>query len=1022
MKRVLLKVLTNILAALLILVYFGNIIAGQFSGQINGFLGISTSMIVPIDGAEDDNTYKRYYESTYKSVAELKAAGLAKAEEVEAEGAVLLKNNGILPLQGTEVSLFGAAASDPVYGGTGSGAVNTSDAPTFVDAFTRSGITVLNTALLDWYTAEEYGRKFTGGGAGINEAKWSKINKSDAASSYGKGEVAIFIVGRVGGEANDLKAVDHVDAGPNPLGADVDANADYLYLCKEELGILKGLKGLKDEGKISGIVVLFNSANPVSCEFLDDETYGIDAAMWIGSVGQTGIYAIGDLLSGKVNPSGSLPDTWWQNNLLDPAMANFGSYAYTNAKDYTFTGSAAKYSNSVVYQEGIYLGYRYTETRYEDVVLGTPKAGDFKYNEVVAYPFGYGLSYTTFEMSNLQVEKQRAGAETVYTVSVDVKNTGSVAGKKAVQIYAQKPYTDYDKQNQIEKPSVELVGYGKTGLLEAGASETVTVTVPEYFLTSYDALGSGSYILEDGTYYLTAAGDSHQAVNNVLAAKGKSAADGMTADGDKALVYSTDYVFDAESYSQAYGTGNKVTSLFAMADVNRYSGKGDNSVVYASRSDWEGTLSLWGDTNEDGYNDNFVKLALTDAMYKDLILDAADLPANDDNWPTMGSEETSYMLINLMDDENGNTIPYDDPMWDDLLDQLTYEELSTLCAVGLRMTIHVESIGKPGTLDHNGPSGVTQKYSAGSNGYAVVNNDPDKDLTGTCFPCNGIIAATMNDKLAREVGDMIGEDAMWAGYAGFYGSGVNIHRTPYAGRVFEYYSEDGILTGLIDAQETLGIQSKGVYVYNKHFALNDQELQRNGISTWCNEQAMREIYLRAFELPIVNADAKCVMTAFNRIGPVWAGACKELVTDWLRGEAGMTGFAVTDMYEADYMSKPHEVLAGNDIPDNYPGTYGTSQVGSTDTFLGFEFADYGPNGATPNAPLARAMRESSHRILYTVLHSRGMDGIKENTRIVTITPWWQTALNNAQMGLAIATALSALLLLIDIATGKKKAK
>jgi hypothetical protein len=260
------------------------------------------------------------------------------------------------------------------------------------------------------------------------------------------------------------------------------------------------------------------------------------------------------------------------------------------------------------------------------------------------------------------------------------------------------------------------------------------------------------------------------------------------------------------------------------------------------------------------------------------------------------------------------------------------------------------------------------------------------------------------------------------------GSGVNIHRTPYAGRVFEYYSEDGILTGLIDTYETQGIQSKGVYVYNKHFALNDQELQRQGLGTWCNEQAMREIYLRAFELPIVYADAKCVMTAFNRIGAVWAGSSYELITSWLRGEAGMSGHAVTDMYEGDYMSKPHEVLAGNDIPDNFPGTTGTNISGASTSNLGFEFAAYGPNGETPNAQIAQALRTSSHRVLYTVLHSRGMDGISSNSSVVQVTTWWQMILIVTQWTTLALTVLFAGLLILDICKEKglckrcKKAK
>lgn len=492
--------------------------------------------------------------------------------------------------------------------------------------------------------------------------------------------------------------------------------------------------------------------------------------------------------------------------------------------------------------------------------------------------------------------------------------------------------------------------------------------MPEYFLTSYDALGTGVYIMEDGTYYLTAADNSHEAANNILAAKGYTTADGMTSEGNASMTYTMDYTFDAQTYAQAYGTGNDVTSLFASADINRYEGKGDNSVTYVSRSNWEGTLMLWADENEDGENDNYVKLSMTDQMYQDTILDAADIPANDDQWPVMGSDETSYSLIQLLQNEDGSEIAYDDPMWEDLLNQLTYEDMSRLCAVGLRMTVSLESIGKPETLDHNGPSGVTQKYSAGPNGYANQTNDPDKEQTGTCYPCNGILAATMNDQLVQEVGELIGEDAMWAGYAGFYGSGLNIHRTPYAGRVFEYYSEDGILTGLIDTYETIGIQSKGVYVYNKHFALNDQELQRQGLGTWCNEQAMREIYLRAFELPIVNADAKCVMTAFNRIGAVWSGACSELLTDWLRGEAGMTGFAVTDMYEGDYMSKPHEVLAGNDIPDNFPGTTGTGVDTASSGDLGY--SEYGCEGM-PNLHSSKP-RRGDHTEEYQAIYHEFM--------------------------------------------------
>ena len=976
-KRTLKKAFLNITAGLCAIVFTGNVIAGECAGQINSALGTATSKVVSTLAEGETEGYARYFESKYNSIAELKAAGEAKVREVEGEGIVLLKNdNNVLPLkEGSDVALVGVTILDPVYGGTGSGAVDANGAANYYDVMTQAGYNVVDKALLDYYIEKEAKRN----AHEIGEVKWSKVKKNNG-DTIGNGEDVIFVVGRVGGEGNDVTVT-----------IDDTLDDDYLKLNENELSILEGLKELKDDGKIRSITMIINSANPMSVGFLNDEAYGVDAALWVGSVGQTGIYAVGDVISGKTNPSGSLPDTWWVDNQLNPVQNNFGSYTYADANSFDLGTNANKFNQYVVYQEGIYLGYKYTETRYEDVVMGTPNAGDFNYNSIVGYPFGFGLSYTSFSFSDMQVEKTGEGQQTSYDVSVKVTNTGAVAGKKTVQVYAQKPYTEYDKQNGIEKAAVELAGYGKTAILQPGESEVVKVNVPEYFLTSYDATGTGVYILDEGHYYLTVADDSHAAANNILAAKGMTTENGMTAAGDASLTYGMDYTFDAETYATSYGTGSEVKSLFADADVNRYEGSGDNSVVYYSRSNWAGTVTSGP-----------VQLAMTAQIAADAKLDDSDLPdATGIEFPTMG-ESANLQLVNMMDYD------YDDPQWDIFMDQLTYEQMAKLCANGLRMTINIDAIGKPLTVDHNGPSGVTQKYSVGENGYAVQTNDPQKDIKGTCYPCNGIIAATFNDELIREVGELIGEDAMWAGYAGLYGTGLNIHRSPYAGRVFEYYSEDGTLTGLVDTAETLGIQSKGVYVYNKHFVLNDQENNRAGIATWINEQALREIYLRAFELPIVNADAKCVMTAFNRLGAQWAGAYTELLTDWLRGEAGMEGFAVTDMYDDTYMVKANEVVAGNDIPDNYVGD-DISQ-----------FAAYGPNGTTPNAAVAQALRTSSKRVLYTVLHSRGMDGISSNTQIVSVTPWWQMTLNVAQWTLTGLTALALLLLLLDMAPRKKK--
>ena len=989
-KRTLKKVFLNVSAALLTIAYVGNLVAAENAGQINAFLGTSTSKTVKIDETLEED-YPRYFESKFTSIADLKAAGLAKVQEVEAEGIVLLKNEGnTLPLAaGSEVSLFGITTIDPVYGGTGSGAVDAAGAPNYVDVFGKSGLTVKNTDLMDYYAEQKADENLGRNNYAIGEGAWKKVKKNlGDDNEQVEGTDAFFVIGRVGGEGSDMTR----GAGKEDAGSDGE---DYLTLNEDEMGMLEGLAGLKEDGVIRSITVIINSANPISTGFLFDEELAIDAAMWVGSVGQTGLYAVGDVVSGAVNPSGSLPDTWWMDNMANPVMNNFAAYTYDDFKTY-FPGGDTAFTKYVVYQEGIYLGYKYTETRYEDVVMGTPKAGKFDWSKTVSFPFGFGLSYSTFRLSDMEVTKSGEGQQTIYTVTVNVKNTGSAAGKKTVQIYAQKPYTDYDKANQIEKASVELVGYGKTQILQPGESETVTVTIPEYYLTSFDTYGTGAYILEDGTYFLTAAENSHAAVNNILSAKGYTPDDGMTAEGNDSLVYSFEQTFDKDTYAAAYGTGAEVTPLFADADMNRYEGAEGQTITYYSRSDWEGTVTP-----------GTVKLTMTAQIAADVVLDDSDLPDGTGiEFPTMG-ENADLQLINMMD------FDYNDPMWDTFMDQLTFDQMAVITCTGLRETAAVQEIGKPYTVDHNGPSGVTQKYAylESGNGYAVVENDPDKNTKGTCYPCNGIVAATFNDQLVREVGELIGEDAMWAGYAGLYGTGLNIHRSPYSGRVFEYYSEDGMLTGLIDTAETLGIQSKGVYVYNKHFVLNDQEENRAGIGTWCNEQALREIYLRAFELPIVNADAKCVMTAYNRLGAQWSGAYYNLLTGWLRGEAGMSGFAVSDMYDYSYMVGANEIAAGNDIPDGELLTNG------------YSLKPYAQGGAAENAAVVQAMRESSKRVLYTVLHSRGMDGISSNMKVVSVTPWWQATLNYAEYTLMALTALAAVLLILDIAgIGKKEKK
>ena len=943
-----------------------------------------------------------YYPSSYEKLSDLIADGRALGEEVMEEGVVLLKNDDVdgdpaLPLKegARNVTLFGVGAVDPVYGGTGSGAVDTATAPTFKAALERDNLFSVNSTVWDWYNAHpEYKRVLGSTGAGtsgvttIGEAPWAEVDAAMGTSYQQFGNAAIVVLSRVGGEGADLPR------GNKSLSQLVDNNGSkgdstegmYLKLSPKEIDLLKGLKAEKDAGNFDKIILLLNTTNQIEADFMEDDQYGIDAALWMGTPGQTGLYGVADILAGNVNPSGVLPDTFWAAHSENPAMANFGVYTYEGAPD----SVQAYYKSYVVYQEGVYVGYRYTETRYEDYVMGTTGAGEYDYDSVVTYPFGTNLSYSQFTYSNFKVEEGGTEAEPVYTVSVDVTNNGPYKGKKTVQVYLQKPYGDYNTTNGVEAPSVELAGFAKTDILDVNQTVTVEVQVSQRQFASYDATSAKTYVLTGGDYYLTVADDAHAAANNILAKKGYTPAETdnrMDAVGNSDLATDAiELATDTEKYSSSAATGEKITNQFDFADWNKYENRGSDSVTYVTRSNWTGTLPA-------DVNDNVV-LHWSTQLQTDMnalgIQGETKLPADNGEYPTYGSTETDYKLIELLQDEEGNPIPYNDEKWDALLDQLTWEEQVDLVRYGMRTTGAIDSIDKPDTLDHNGPSGLTEDYYKGD-GLANEKKDPDRQSKPMCYPAGGILAATCNLELMYKVGDLIGEDALWAGYNGLYGPGSNIHRTPYSGRNFEYYSEDGFLSGMICGYECSGMEANGLYVYNKHIGLNDQEDQRRGISAWANEQAVREIYMRAFELPIIIAGTQAeiddqtvtlkgasgVMTAFNRMGLYWSSMNKGLMTDFLRNECGMTGIAVTDMWSGDaspYMNLPAMLAAGTNLVDG--------QRPATDMDA----------SKTGHADVAWGMRESVHRILYTVVHSNKMNGVAVGSSMVTVTPWWQVVL------------------------------
>ena len=985
------KIFLNIFIIIFGITTVGSDIALANAGAITAFLGQSTQEVV--NDSDSESIIKNF--SDFSSIKELQIYASAITAQVTEEGAVLLKNdNNALPLSsGAKVNLYSSSSVNYIYSGGGSSFAKKADFISLKEGLESSNFQV-NQDLWNWYAENpSYFGDHTSNTSSdkaaytIKDAKWDDIN---TAAKSNEAEAAIFVLSRYGTEATDLKFTG---------GSATDySNGNYLELSPTEIDVLKNLKALKDAGKISKIIVLLNSVNQVECDYINDPAYGIDAVLWVGIGGTSGTLGIGRILSGEVSPSGKLTDTYWTSHHYNPVYANFGSY--DNEGEVLSTANGGKSNRYVVYQEGIYLGYRYTETRYEDTVLGAANVGDYDYSKIVAYPFGYGLSYTEFEYTDMTVTENKA--DDTYTVTVTVKNTGNVKGKESVQIYLQQPYIN----GGIEKSSVELVGYAKTSVLEPGASETVTVNVDGRWFASYDAYNAKTYVLDAGDYYLTAAKNAHDAINNILSHKQN--VDHVTMDSSKmvgegkfSLVYKTTKEEDKTTYSVSKVTGNAITNQFDNADLNLYGAANTaNAVQYISRNNWDGTVKF-GMTESHALLNNQVIVTVTPEMVEDGKKGSQKIEKDDVAYPTYGADNdmTLASLITIVDGKP-QFVSFDDPRWDALLDQLTWEDTVMLLSNGLRKTFGIDSIGKPVTIDGNGAlgpvGGTNYSYNdnenAGTNRFAFLYGDPDMESSPISYPCAALIAATMNDELAFELGSIIGEDCLWAGYSGLYGFGCNMHRGTYNGRAFEYYSEDPILSGYITASQVEGIRSEGVYVYMKHAILNEQEKNREGVNTWSNEQAIRQIYARPFQIAIEEAGAENLMTGFNRIGVQWTSQ-HGFINNVFRDEFGMQGFAVSDYWQSGYMDLVGGILGGCALPD------GDTANNAENSALYKYSEGYGT--------LAWAMREEAHRILYVVVNSVAMNGYSASTRFISITPMWIKLLEGAKTGVTISFGMSA---------------
>jgi len=874
----------------------------------------------------DEDPEAIYYAQDYENDEQRLQVGADICYQVEAEGAVLLTNNGALPLAaGSKVSTLSTSSVDMVYGGTGSGNVDASKADDLKTALEKSGFEV-NPTLWDFYKSgkgKEYSRKSDAGESSalmgkfnVGEAPWDVYTEEVKNSIASYGDAVIVTISRVGGE-----------------GADADFS--YLQLDQNERDMLAAAAQMKTEGKIKSIIMLINTSNPLQVDFLKNNEYTIDACLWIGGVGGYGINAVTDILVGKVNPSGSLVDTYCYDNFSAPAMKNAVPVSYGGYVE--GEGVIPDYADSyLIYQEGIYVGYKYYETRYEDYVMVMNNVGDYQYSDEVAFPFGHGLSYTEFFYSDLITEYNDSTDQ--YDMMFLVTNVGEVAGKETVQVYAQTPYTNYDRKNGVEKPAVSLVGFGKTEILQPGETTEMIISIDRRDLASFDTYGRGTYILEPGDYYLTLATDAHNAVNNILAEKGYEIEEGrMDAAGDAYQVFHwVEEKMDIYSYSTSLN-GTPITNQLSLADPNLYEGTKGQEVVWLSRQDWEGTFP----------SDEQIVLQLTEQLIKDLQQSRYD-PADYETveMPTLGAEN-GLKLQQLIGKD------YDDPMWEKLLDQLTFDEMVAMIGDSFHWRMPVQSVHAPGSRDENGPQGLTVALFGSALGVET-----------TAFTSEDVMAATFNRELIYEVGNIIGNDCLAADVACLYGPGANMHRTPYGGRNFEYYAEDGYLSGEICAAEVRGIQEKGVDVVIKHFALNDSEQDRIGLGVWLNEQAAREIYLKAYQAAFEEAGANGVMTAYTRWGAVWSGGVKNLMTNILRKEWGNNGMSITDNVITPMVTGADGVLAGTT-------TYDAMLWYITDELPRYE-----------NDPvIVSAMREACHHNLYAMANSSAMNGIGPETTI-----------------------------------------
>lgn len=772
--------------------------------------------------------------------------------EITEQGMVLMRNEkNTLPLDtenGVKVNLLGYRAYDPIYTGSGSGSTSAADAIDILTALKNAGIEV-NPAPVDEgvYTVvegEAKGVGFMGATFFIDEKPIERYTGTASFESMKEySDIAIVVIGRTGGEGSDLTAFEG------------ESGKHYLELSKNESDLLQ-----KASETFETLIVVYNGANTMEMGYLDD--YDVDACIWAGIPSANGFGTLGKILSGEVNPSGRLVDTWAYDVYSAPANENFGEFAASNSDAYY-----------VDYVENIYVGYKWYETAYaEHAVITNTDTGityDYSnYESIVQYPFGYGLSYTTFTQEIVGGLHNGDSLDPKGSIRVDVKvtNTGDVAGMEVVQLYVTVPYTNYDITNGIEKSEVSLIAYGKTSELAPGKSETITLTVDVEDIASYDSSCDngdgtyGSYMLDAGDYVFSIRSNAHEDIQSV------------TTNLDESWFYSGEH--------KRSDDGQVAYNQFESAERGIYLSRNNAFANY------EEAMSSVSDAVVDISYD--LDCTVYDSAYDEIV--TKDY--------VMGVDYAVDGDLTLSDMVG---IDYDDPKWDAYIKQLTIEDMVNLATGGVYGIGDAQSAGKPYTMDSDGPQGISSMFVSSVNAVA--------------YPSLPLLAATFNNDLARQYGNYMADQAHEIGVTGWYAPAMNIHRSAFGGRNFEYYSEDPVLSAGIGSYETLGARENSLLVYLKHFALNEQETQRSGkLHTYCSEQAIREIYLKPFEDSVKFGGATGIMSSMNYIGDVYVSCSEALCTQILRNEWGFCGMVLTDMPQGAYQtdSSDYAIRAGTD--------------------------------------------------------------------------------------------------------------